>query len=401
MRKILTILFTVFFCSAWAQNRSELLMDAYGKLAINECSQAVEDFSVLISTYRSPDARWFMGRGIAEFKIGDYNRALSDFNKAIENNLTDAFLWSARTQVLSGNTKDAVNCIKNYLENCPMPDIESVRKDTLFRLLHNMPEWFVLWQHDYQSDESKLQETAGYYLKREEFTQAHSAIEEGLDKGLNAAILHALNSKIYNAEGNTQLALNEINIALSFDEDNLRYMRQKSALLMKLSMYSDAVDILTGILTAMPEDFEARLERSKAALMTADYDLAKADILIYLKYFKTPDAVYVASQILYRSGNNFEALKYINTLLEKDQSNALWFKLRGMIYYDTRTFDQAAYDLSMSLDLVPEDAETNYYLALAEQKLGNNILACYYMKRAKSYGELRSVSFIREQCKDE
>jgi tetratricopeptide (TPR) repeat protein len=398
MRRRLIILF--IFCSTalLAQNPGTQLIDAYGKLAMQAYPDAVSAFELLISGNHAPPADWYLRKGMAEFGMGSYHSAAEDFSKASAGNIPEADLWNARVQVLSGNQKQAILLLDNYLKHAENPDEEAIKKDSLFLSLHTSPDWFTLWQNDYRSDKQKLQEEVKYYIRKKDFERAHSAIDEALSNLGDDASLHFINSGIYDAEGNYQLALNEINIALTAGSENLLFLHRKADLLMKLSKYPDAVVALTTILNHSPEDFEARFMRSRAALMSGNYTMAKADISIYVTYFKTDDSQFLASQIFFKSGSPMEALKYINPLLEKDGSNASWFKLRGMIYYDSQTFDQSAYDLSMSLDLFPDDAEANYYLGLAEQKLGNNILACYYMKRAKRFGELKSVSFLQDHC---
>ena len=86
--------------------------------------------------------------------------------------------------------------------------------------------------------------------------------------------------------------------------------------------------------------------------------------------------------------------------MENDTSNAEYFKARGLTYYQTHTYQQAAYDLSMSLDLVPDDQKANYYLGLAQHSLGNEKMACYYMNRARKYGELKAIEFLQENCRE-
>ena len=70
-----------------------------------------------------------------------------------------------------------------------------------------------------------------------------------------------------------------------------------------------------------------------------------------------------------------------------------------MLFYDTETYKRASYDLSMSLDLNPDDAETNYYMALAQWKLGRTQEACFFMKRARSYNEVEVQEWLQKNCR--
>jgi Flp pilus assembly protein TadD len=101
----------------------------------------------------------------------------------------------------------------------------------------------------------------------------------------------------------------------------------------------------------------------------------------------------------YEMGNYLSALKVFNKLMETEAPRADYYKARGMTYYKTRIFESAAYDLSMSLDLSPNDPETNLYLGLAEKSRGNNEMACYFLQRAKNFGSIEADNYIKTYCK--
>jgi Flp pilus assembly protein TadD len=141
------------------------------------------------------------------------------------------------------------------------------------------------------------------------------------------------------------------------------------------------------------------LLRAKTAFLAENFDLASEEISLYLKYFESEEAFHFAGQISYASGNYFNALKYYNRLMREAKPNALYFNERGMIYYQTGAFDLASKDLSMSLDLEPENAETNLYMGLAEYYRGNTRGACYYWNRAKENGDKKAVEYLKQYCK--
>ncbi len=212
--------------------------------------------------------------------------------------------------------------------------------------------------------------------------------------------LHALKSELYWHDNNPQLALNELNLALNSDPGNIAYLKRKAECLIGLSDHTSALGVLNEILDQTPEDFETRYLRAVTALNAGNYSIAIEDIKLYIRYFPVDEAQFIAGQIYYAAGRYMESLKYYNSLLEKDKSKASYFKARGMAYYQTENYKEAAYDLSMSLDLLPNDAETNYFLGLAEQKLGHEKLACYYLTRAKEFGDTRAETTLRGVCSE-
>jgi tetratricopeptide (TPR) repeat protein len=398
MRKILLIVFIMSDLVVNAQPTGDQLIDAYGNYYKKSYAEAIAAFTELINSNQPARTEWYLYKGIAEFKSGEYKSAKIDLKTATSDKLSEAYLWYARVQAFSGENKEAFSSLTHYLKESQLADADLIKQDTLFRSMHNTPEWFALWQDDWQTEAEKIYNDAAYYYNKRLFDKAHSVIESGIDAGFNEAMLFELNSSVYDAEGNLQLALNEINRAIETDQESKALQMRKAQLLIKMNKYTDAVAILSDILNRYPEAFDARLLRSAAALKSGNTQIAKTDIDLYLKYLNTGDAQFLAGEIYFKSGEYLNALRFINPLLEKDQSKADYFKLRGMIYYETQTYTQAAYDLSMSLDLLPDDGECNYFLGLTENKLGNVKLACYYMKRAKRDGELRAVNFLQANC---
>jgi tetratricopeptide (TPR) repeat protein len=398
MKNGLFIMFTSLTLLSSAQNQSGLVIDAYGKFESSAFAEAVPAFQMLINSSLSANPEWYYYKGISEFRVGGFQEAADDFSKALEGKKYEAAIWIARLKVISGDTKGAMLFIEKYLHQAKNPDTESLQKDSLFLSLHSTPEWFTLWQYDWHNDEQKIRDEVDFYLKRKNFSQAHAIIDNNIGSGLTESVLYEMNSMVYEKEGNLPLALTEINSALVYDQGNYSLLERKANLLMKLELYNDALIIVSDLLDQYPGNFHGRFSRAEAAMMVNDYSLAIRDITIYLQYFDTDEAHFLASRIYFKSGNTFEALRQINPILEKDQSNALYYKLRGQIYYESRTFDQAAYDLSMSLDLSPRDAETNYYLGLTKLSQNQKKMACYYLKRAEYYGETRAAGYIQQNC---
>jgi tetratricopeptide (TPR) repeat protein len=402
MKIQLTILFSMLIidCQAQTLDKNDLVIDAYGTFLSQSYQQSILLFNQLIASDKEPRAEWFLYCGIAKFNLNQIQGAELDFQQAERRGDTEAILWNARLKALSGKSAEAVLSIRKYLELTPDPDIRSIQKDSLLQALHGTEEWFSLWQTDWQSDIQKLIADIKYYTKKQDYYKAHSAINDALDKKTDKAFLYALSSTIYEGEGNVELALNEINSALSIETANPKYLEKKAIFLLHFSKNTDALNILSQLLISNPGNFNARYLRANAAMEMGNYAQAKTDIEIYLRYFPSDTAQFLAGQICYLAGNYLEALRYINPLLGKDKSNAAYFKTRGMAYYQTQTYKQAAYDLSMSLDLSPNDAEANYYLGLTEQILGHKKLSCFYLTRARNFGESKAIPYLQENCKE-
>jgi tetratricopeptide (TPR) repeat protein len=401
MKKIfhITGFLFVFACGLFSQQNTTERINAYGLYYSGSFHEAIIEFNKIesVSMDLMPADRLILG--ISEFKIGNFTQALKDLQISSENGITDANLWLARIHATNNNSKDAVFYIERYLKTSALPDIELLREDSLFKDLRNSREWYSLMQTDWVTENQKVIEEAEDFLNNNNFEMAHQVISSKIPIVANKADLFAFNSKIYSREGNPRLALSEIVEALVLDPENTKYLKLKADYLLQLSDNSQALNELSNVIAKDPVDFEARFTRSKAAREAGNFELAIKDINLYLKYFNTDEALYLAGQVYYASEKYFDALRYYNRLIKDSKADAGYFKGRGMTYYQTGTFQLAAYDLSMSLDLKPDDPETNFYLGLAEYYKGNDNHACYYFKRARNLGELKAIEYIQKYCK--
>jgi len=375
---------------------SNTLFDAYGNFYSGNYTDAIIAFDKLIEENSSVRPVDFLYRGICENKTGAYQQALTDLRIAADKDIPEACLWIARTQVVLDNFNEAITFLGKYLQQSPEIETGVIKMDPEFKKLHTLEGWYELWQNDRNSNIQEIIDEAEYLAGKQKYREAHILIE-GNPEQQNIRLL-LCNSKIYASEGNIELAINELTRGLAGSPDNLLLLKQKAAYLVILEGYSEAYTILTKVLTTVPEDFTVRYSHAEVAYYSGKLADAKNDIDLYLKYFNNEEAVFLAGKIEYASGHYLNALRYFNRLLEKNTSSAEYFKARGLTYYYTNTMQQAAYDLSMSLDLVPDDAEANYFLGLTHDSLGNKKMACYYLNRAKKYGELRAIEYLQKNC---
>jgi Flp pilus assembly protein TadD len=84
--------------------------------------------------------------------------------------------------------------------------------------------------------------------------------------------------------------------------------------------------------------------------------------------------------------------------VKEDPVNSLYFKSRGKTYLKTATYKYAVSDLSMSLDLNPEDAETWMFLGLAKIRSGDKVNGCSDLRKAQQLGNTEVLRYIVDNC---
>jgi tetratricopeptide (TPR) repeat protein len=385
----------------YSQKPEDLIIDAFGNYQEGAYKEAIEAFNSILAEKTKDDQKIKLFKGMAEYKLSNYFAAIEDLKLLAQNgNIPEACIWLARSYAAMGDKQNTIFYIQRYLQLANDPFYEKINKDSVFHFLYTTNEWLDLWQKNWLSDAQKAQNDAEYYIGKKDFGQAHQIIENEILKNASNTQLIAFNGEIYEKEGNTELALNEVNKAITLEPENSKILKQRATYLSSLGKFSDAVSDLSNILKTSPEDFDARYLRAGAALNAKQIELAKSDIQLYLKYFTAENSFYLAGQIYYAAGEYLNALKFFNRIMDKKYPDVRYFRARGMTYYQTNSYDLAAYDLSMSLDLEPGNQEANLYLGLAEYYRGNAKSACYYWKRAKELGELKSISYLQKYCND-
>ncbi len=376
--------------------QTDCAMDGYGYLWAGRYRMALEAFNLCMDSETNPQLH--LQKGICYYEMHELEQALSELKQAKQSGLPQASLWLARTYALQQHPFNTINELQHYLQHTPQPQVKSIQKDSLFNPLHPTEAWLALWQQIPHSAEDETLNEARYQMRRNNYDNAHAILEHSMNQGLADQKLHESNAQIYLQEDNYQMALYEMNQALAI-ERNPEYLKQKADYLSRLGNYSQASTVLREVLALNPYDFNTRSLLAACAYKSGQYKAAQTELEKCKKYQTNPENELLAAQVYRAQGLYVDALRCINPVLEQDSTNNKALSVRGMLFYDTETYKRASYDLSMSLDLNPDDAETNYYMALAQWKLGRTQEACFFMKRARSYNEVEVQEWLQKNCR--
>ena len=134
-------------------------------------------------------------------------------------------------------------------------------------------------------------------------------------------------------------------------------------------------------------------------LRAGDSEAAKKEMLRYIAI--DPDnteALGLMGKTYAEEGAIYEALPYLNENVEKHPGEASAFSLRGDAWLAARTWDRAAEDYTMSLDLDPENGLVNLNLGIALMNSGRSDDACHYLRKARSLGIKEATDLLAKHC---
>jgi tetratricopeptide (TPR) repeat protein len=378
-------------------------------------SKALERLALAISR-NNADENLFIKRGEVLLASGDIENAIKDFDEANIIYPGVADLWLARAYSLSGETDKAISCLKSHLESDLRLPGDSIKKDPAFDNIQTTAAWEALWNREWYSDEEKAVAEADYYNRKQLYDEAIAILNKEIAGNPSSKLLLSSRGKVYFNQGNYAAAIADYTAALNLEKKDANQKRNRSFFLtpegvgggypsrglayLKAERYKDATNDFTRAIKDHPENFQLYLLRAESYAGQNDWQSAIKDIQFYLKYFEDDQhALYLCGKLYYGSEDYINALKYFNRNLKDDPNNSLYYKARGMTYLKTSTYRYAINDLSMSLDLNPDDAETWMYLGVAKIQSGDEENGCSDLKRSQQMGNAEAVRYMVEDCR--
>jgi tetratricopeptide (TPR) repeat protein len=370
---------------------ASLLKGAYGN--------AAESFTYAI-TRNNADENLFIKRGEALMKLKDFNRAEDDFREANMIYPGVADLWLARCYALTGKQEEAITFLTSHLKSEFRIPEDSIKKDQAFDNLQTSAEWDALWQKEWYSDEEKLAAELSYYSRKKQYDEAGSLLSEQLAKTPDNKDLYSLRGKLAYDQGNYAASIADYTTALNLDKNFVSLYSRRGMAYLMAGRFKDAVNDFNKALKQDPAGFGLYIQRAAAYAGIKSWESAIKDLQLYLKYFENDQEVrHKCGEYYYEAEDYINALKYFNRNLLEDPNNSTYFKSRGKTYLKTATYRYAISDLSMSLDLNPEDAETWMYLGIAKIRSGDKENGCSDLQKAQRMGNTEVVKYLVDYCK--
>lgn len=341
----------------------------------------------------------FLYRGISFMEKGNFPEAENDFKTALQLNNKLAYLQLAILYAKQNKAKQAILSIQKHLNKNPEINTIQFLKSNEFSSIHNSDEWFEFISDYTHSYKWTVIEEVLYHAGQKDFSASHQLIDNAIEKNPEVAIFYQTKSKVYEQSGNYTLAIYELNKAKALNQEDFVILTELGNLYSKEKKSLEAIACHESVKKLNPTDIHNRFSLALAYQDGGYYNKALNEISEYLEFF--PDdimAVLKQAELYYSLQNYNKTLAILNKHSNTESTNPNWLLLRGKAYYESKTYQSAAYDLSMYLDLIPTSAEGNYYLGLTQSKLGNQRLTCYYMKRAFNAGERKAFNFIQNNC---
>jgi tetratricopeptide (TPR) repeat protein len=349
--------------------------------------------------HNNSDERYYLSRADALLIQGKFSQALEDYEEANIIRPGCGDLGIARTCAATGETEKAFQYLTSHLRSEFRLPESILTKDPALDPLKQTDEWLTLWQKDWYDDFGKAEAEVEYMTRKKTPEMALEYLNPLQAAFQNKAEYYALRAGVYMLEENYAAAVADYSMALSLDKNEPGCYLNRGLAFLRSEKFRNAADDFSKGLRLEPARFSFYPERAKAYAGISDYKAAIGDAEFYLTYFQEDQqAISLCGELNFQNEDYINALKYFNRNLKSDPNNPDYYKARGKTYLKTRTFTYAINDLSMALDLKPDDGETYLYLGLAKYETGDKEGACSDLQKAQRFGNTLALKYSIEYC---
>jgi len=398
MKKIFVlILFIVSTGFMAGQKPVDLLMKSKALIEAGKSDDAVRILSSALGNSR--ESAFYLQRAEAYMTKGDYSQAINDLNSANSITTSSGEYGLARIYGLKGDAATAVY----HLESCMKSPFKKSEKEILldpsFSLIENSPEWRQFWKNDWYGNLEKGISDIEYNISTGNIDEARNGLKEIVGTYPESSEINYARALISLAENKNGDAIQDLTGALTMEPENESYLRFLAKAQEASGNQAGASLTYSKLLDLGIPDANLLIFRAECYRKTGETDKALADVNKYLEFY--PDsrkALSFAGKIEIAAGDNLKALEYFSENLKLHPNDPECYIDRANSYFASKSWDWAAKDYSMALDLKPDisDAWLNKGIALVNS--GRTDDACHDFRKSFNLGNKKAAEYISRYC---
>ena len=396
-RKILIILFSVCAVAITGQKPVDYLMKSKALVEQGKYDDAIAIITEALENFR--ESRIYLGRAEAFMAKGDYSGAISDFNSANNIAPSSGEYGLARIYGLKGDAATSVYHLENCLRSSYRKSEKDILLDPAFSLIENRPEWRQFWKKEWYDAVEKGLAEIEYNVSTGNINEAKKILADltGNFPG-NSSIGYA-GALIGFAEKKIPEAIKTLTSLLSEEPDNEKVLRLLAKVQEASGNQAGASLTYTKLLDIGIPDPELLLVRAECYRKTGLTGKAKDDIARFIDLYPgNKKALSFAGKVESASGDNIKALAYFSENLKLHPNDAECYIDRANAYFVAKSWDWAANDYSMSLDLQPGNSDAWLNKGISLVNSGKRDDACFDFRKSFNLGNRKATEYISRYC---
>ncbi len=395
---IIIVLLGFFLQVPCASGQPDPYLNGMARLQARNYQSALEFFE-LAALESGENADLLIRIGEAQYMLGNYGKALDNFNRVNALISFKASLWLAKCYAMEGRNAESIKALQDHLNSEFKVPEKTIVLDPAFGKLERTREWRNLWRKEWYSPFEYTLLDAEYMIQKKAYSEAVEKLNLLIGQQDEDAFLYFCRGRARMGAMNLRPAVEDLNRAIELDNRKAEFFAARAGLYKQLREYQSALTDLDRALDLDPSLFNLHLDKAGILEIIDRSDKAIHEIDTYLDYFgDDPEALLMAGEALHNSGHFFRALNYLNRGLESDKDNEALYLERGRVYLIMNTYQFAENDFTMALDLNPDNSDT--YLKLGMTRLGLNKIseACYDFRKAFRMGAKDALPYLQKYC---
>lgn len=338
-------------------------------------------------------------RGDIFLRAGRTGDARNDF-MAAENLQQGAGLYGlARCAAAGDDARAAVAYLEAHLRSPQRRGEPEILLDSVFASISSSTEWKNLWKKDWYKVYERKSWEIEHYLKSGRTEMAAEVWEELASLYPEMEVTDYLKARVMMAGGKYGEAAGIIAGLAAGDDTPPEWRYTLARAYEGAGNWYAAAAVYGKLIEAGHPDPRLLFLRSRMLIRSGDRQAAKRDLERYLSI--DPDdtgALGLIGKTYAEEGAIYEALPYLNANVDKHPGEASAFSLRGDAWLAARSWERAADDYAMGLDLDPDNGTANLNMGIALINSGKSDVACHYLRRARALGEKNATQYLSKYC---
>jgi len=305
----------------------------------------------------------------------------------------------AGSAAAEGDARAASSYMEAHLRSQYRKSEPSIMLDETFKPVSSSPEWKSIWKKEWYKGYERKSWEIDYSLKSGRTDLAEEAWGELSALYPDMPVTDYNNARILMSKGRYREAADILARLTVNKETPAEWLYALAEAHAGEGSWYAAATVYTRLIDAGAPDPQLILLRARMLIRAGDRESAKRDMERYLSI--DPDdtgALGLIGKTYAEEGAIYEALPYLNANIEKHPGEPAAFRIRGDAWLAARTWDKAAEDYTMSLDLDPEDAGVNLNMGIALINGGRADDACHYLRQARRLGEKDATQYLSKYC---
>lgn len=338
--------------------------------------------------------------GITYFTLKNYPAARDAFYETEKRRKGMGSFYLAKSEIRLSHPQQALKYLRIHLSSRYKMRESDILLDEDLSTLEGSPGWQELWDEKrwYSSRDREFQD-AMFLKSQDDYLEAINMLNMLEKQGYKKSLVQSEKAAIYRDLGNLKASESSLKSAVKSDIRNLDALQQLAVMQTADGDADEALEGFNKVIRQDPARFDAYLQRAEAYSQMEDLSSAIADMELYLTYFPENDsAIYRKGLIQFRHGKYLDAIQSFNRSLALNQGEASYYYARGLTYAATGTTRYAEKDMSMALDLDPNNGEIWFEKGKLDDQLGNSQSACHCYQKAYQYGIFEAGDLINKRC---